>query len=63
MLQRDAQNQRLYIHDVEIDKETTDFTPVDLLTTGTGETKNHLFITNILQRILKIKYSDRKNTK
>ena len=31
----------------------TDFTPVDLLTTGTGETQNHLFITNILQKFLK----------
>ena len=55
MLQRDSQNQRLYLHNVVIEKEMSNDTQADLLTTGADEQNEHLFITNILQKALSVK--------
>ena len=56
MLQRDTQNQRLYLHNVAIEKEAVEFSQADLLTTGADESNEYLFITNILQNALSVKY-------
>ena len=55
MVQRDIQNQRLYLHDVVIEEETSTSSLVDLDTTGTNEGDEHLFTTSILQRALQVK--------
>ena len=62
MVQRDSMYQRLYLHDVVIEEETPDFSQVDLLTTGTDEKNERLFVTNILQQALNVKYNT-KNEK
>ena len=56
MLQRDANKQRLYIHNVVIEEETPTFSPANLLTTGANENNERLFITNILQDALNVKH-------
>jgi hypothetical protein len=57
MLQRNSQDQRLYLHNVAIEKETPSNTPrADLLTTGAGNIDEHLFITNILQEAINVKF-------
>jgi len=55
MLQRDTQNQRLYLHNVVIEKETSLNSQADLLTTGALENNEHLFITTILQKAIDVK--------
>ena len=66
MLQRDTQNQRLYLHNVVIEKETSLNSQADLLTTGALENNEHLFITTILQKAIDVKKnaknSEIKNT-
>ena len=54
MLQRDNQYQRLYLHDVVIEKEVSDFSQDDLISTGSSEGEN-LFTTSILQKVLNVK--------
>ena len=61
MLQRDAQNQRLYLHNVAIKEEGTPHSKVDLLTTGTYENDDRLFITSILQKVLNVNTIFEKN--
>ncbi len=55
MIQRDSKYQRLYLHDVVIEEETPVSSEADLLTTGADEGDERLFISNILQRVLKVK--------
>ena len=61
MLQRDAQNQRLYLHNVVLKEKTTNSQEVDLLTTGTYNENDRLFITSILQKVLSVNTSEEKN--
>lgn len=61
MIQRDSKYQRLYLHDVVIEEETPVSSEADLLTTGADEGNERLFITNILQRVLKVKYGTKTN--
>lgn len=56
MLQRDTQNQRLYLHNVAVEKEASAVSQADLLTTGADENGERLFITSILQNALAVKY-------
>ena len=63
MVQRDSKFQRLYLHDVVIEEETPDFSQVDLLTTGTDEKNERLFVTTILQQALKVKHEHRNEPK
>ena len=58
MLQRDNQYQRLYLHDVVIEKEASDFSRDDLVSTGSSESEN-LFMTSILQKILNVKQQNK----
>lgn len=55
MLQRDNNTQRLYLHNVAIEKDTANITKADLLTTSAPE-DDHIFITMILQNALAVKY-------
>ena len=63
MLQRDSQYQRLYLHDVVIEKETSDLSQDDLITTGSHTENDSLFTTNILQKILNVKKNFQGNEK
>ena len=54
MLQRDDKYQRLYLHDVVIEKEAFDFSQDDLVSTGSSESEN-LYMTSILQKVLDVK--------
>jgi hypothetical protein len=58
MLQRDTQTQRLYLHNVVIEKEASDISQADLLTTGADENNEYLFVTSILQKALTVKYKN-----
>lgn len=62
MVQRDTQNQRLYLHNVALEKEASDISQADLLTTGADETSEHLFMTSILQNALAVKYNKKQTT-
>ncbi len=55
MLQRDSQNQRLYLHDVVIEKEATNSMQDDLVTTGSHKENGSLYTTMILQKIIDVK--------
>ena len=55
MLQRDVKTQRLYLHNVVIEKEALEVSQDDLLTTGSHEDNEHLFITSLLQNALAVK--------
>ncbi len=55
MLQRDSQYQRLYIHDVVIEKETSSLAQDDLNATGSHAESDSLFLTSILQKIISVK--------
>ena len=63
MLQRDTQNQRLYLHNVVIEKEASEISQADLLTTGADENNEYLFITNIPQNALAVKYHNQNGAK
>lgn len=54
MLLRDSNTQRLYLHDVIMEKETELTSKVSLNTTEAIETENNLFMTNILQKVLSV---------
>ena len=62
MLQRDAQNQRLYLHNVILKEKTINSQEVDLLTTGTYDENDRLFITSLLQKVLSVNTSDKKSS-
>lgn len=55
MLQRDAQNQRLYLHDVAIEKEVLDHSQEHLDSTGPHEGTENLYTSSILDRIVEVK--------
>lgn len=55
MLHRDYQSQRLYLHNVVIEKETSNESKAHLLTTGSLETNERFFITTILQDAINVK--------
>lgn len=62
MLQRDNQNQALYLHNIAIEKEASKLTQADLLTTGADANNERLFITSILQNALIVKYKKELST-
>ena len=57
MLQRDTQNQRLYLHNVLAIKEevTRTSSQDDSLTNWSDEENSRLFITSILQKAINVK--------
>ncbi len=55
MLQRDNQNQRLYIHDVVVEEKVSLSSQDDLDTTGSSENGGNLFLTSILKKALDVK--------
>lgn len=55
MLQRDAQNQRLYIHDVVIEKEASDLVRDHLVSTGPRNEVDNLYMTTVLDKIATVK--------
>ena len=55
MLQRDTQNQRLYLHDVVIEKEASNPSQEHLDSTGPAEGSGNLYTSNILDKIVKVK--------
>ena len=61
MLQRDSQNQRLYLHDVVIEKEASENSQDHLVTTGPYEENGNLFTTSILRKILDVKVKTPKS--
>lgn len=61
MLQRDANTQRLYLHNVVIEEETTTYSSAIPLATGADENNDRLFITNILQDALNVKKKLKQN--
>lgn len=61
MLQRDTQTQRLYLHNVAIEKEASEISQADLLTTGADENSEYLFMTRILQNAMSVKYQNGRN--
>ena len=54
MLQRDNKSQRLYAHDVVIEKETSSLRSDNLNTTGSSQNKGSLYITDILLNALSV---------
>ncbi len=64
MLQRDERNQRLYLHDVITEKETTISAPEFLITqTGANAENDNLYMTRILQKALNVNNSISKKAK
>ena len=55
MLQRDAQNQRLYLHDVVIEKEVSELSQEHLDSTGPHEEHENLYTSSILDKIAEVK--------
>lgn len=64
MLQRDTQNQRLYLHNVVAIKaeEATTLSQDDSLTNWSDESDSRLFITSILQKALDVKRKQKENS-
>lgn len=60
MLQRDYQSQRLYLHNVVIEKETLNESPAHRVTTGSLDSNERFYITNILQNAINVKYEMRR---
>ena len=63
MLQRDAQTQYLYLHNVAIEKEAQIASETHRLTTGVTESDSRLFITSILQKAINVKIKKKRNSK
>ena len=59
MLQRDIQNQRLYIHDVVLEIKTPDPSREYLDSTGSLDGNERLYLTNILDSVVDVKKSIR----
>ncbi len=57
MLQRDGQNQRLYLHDVITEKETAISTEDNLITTRSSANNDSLYMTSILRKALNVNNS------
>ena len=55
MLQRDPQNQRLYLHDVVTEKESATGANGHLITTGPNASDGELYTTDILRNALNVK--------
>lgn len=55
MLQRDPQNQRLYLHDVVTEKESVTGANGHLITTGPNASDGELYTTDILRNALNVK--------
>ena len=55
MLQRDAQRQYLYLHNVAIEKEMMNSSKTHLVTTGVNEENKHLSMTIILPKAVDVK--------
>jgi len=62
MLQRDSQNQRLYLHDVVIEKEASELTQEHLDSTGPQESNENLYASSILDQIAEVKRRNIKNS-
>ena len=62
MLQRDDRNQRLYLHNVAIEKEAVDATTGILVTTGRVEANDRFFTTSILQNAINVKQEIRRTS-
>lgn len=62
MLQRDNQNQRLYIHDVVIEKEAVISSLEHLNPKGPNEKAKDLSLTSILKRVLSVKQLSAQDT-
>ena len=60
MLQRDKLNQRLYLHNVVIEKETLNESPAHRVTTGSLDSNERFYITNILQNAINVKHEMRR---
>lgn len=60
MIQRDSNTNRLYLHDVVIKKEASEYQANHLNTTGSIDTEN-LFMTEVLEKALSIGYSIAEN--
>ena len=56
MIQKDSNTNRLYLHDVVIKKEASDYQTEHLNTTGPVETEN-LFMTEVLEKAISVGYS------
>lgn len=63
MLQRDAQTQYLYLHNVAIEKEMVNSPQTHLVTTGVNEENKHLSMTIILQNAINVKVEKQKTAK
>ncbi len=62
MLQRNSQNQRLYLHNVVIEKETSFPSQTDSLTNWALEENESLYMTSILQNVLRVKNQYMQNS-
>ena len=56
MIQRSARTNRLYLHDVVIKKEASEYQTEHLITTGMFESEN-LFVTEVLEKAVAVGYS------
>lgn len=63
MLLRDSNIQRLYLHDVVIEKEVSDLLTGDPSTLGTIKRKKNLSVTSLLDEILFVKHKEQFNEK
>ncbi len=63
MLQRDARYQRLYLHNVAIEREASSSSKDNLVTTGALENEDRLSITSIIQKAINVKVEKKINAK
>ena len=61
MLQRDPTTQYLYLHNVAIEKEMSEYSRAHLVTTGADEQNEHLSVTIILQNAINVKLKKQKS--
>lgn len=61
MLQRDPTTQYLYLHNVAIEKEMSEYSRAHLVTTGADEQNEHLSMTIILQNAIDVKLKKQKS--
>ena len=61
MLQRNSVHQRLYLHDVVIEKEVSSLPQDILITTGSQGKRKNLFVTSILDKVRAVKYKEMIN--
>ena len=63
MIQRDSNTNRLYLHDVIIKKEASDYRTEHLNTTGPDGNSENLFLTDVLEKAVSVGYSLSQNGK